>query len=130
MGKAYINITAWNGTTHILTADIYAKDPGTGLWVTTPFATIDIQYFAGTALKFISSAQLVTSSGMTMNLLLVFTGKQNPAGDFILGGITKLGTIASNVLEIDDAGPERWVGSAKVSGPMVPESSVPFTPTL
>ena len=131
MGKAYIHITGWNDTTHILTADIYAKDLDTGDWVTTPFASIDIEYFAGTELKFTGATQLLSgdpTSGVSMNLIFVFTGKKNPAGNFILGGTSKLSTIASNILEIDDVGPERWVGSAKISGPMVPASSVPFTP--
>ena len=90
---------------------------------------MNIQYFAGTALKFIGSAQVVTPNDVTMNLIFVFTGKKNLDGDFIMGGITKLGTIASNMLEIDDAedSTERWAGSVKLSGPMV--SSVPFTPT-
>ena len=112
MGKFYLHITGWNDTTHILTADIYAKDHDTGLWVTTPFATIDVQYFAGTALEFVGSAQLVTPSDVTMNLLFVFTGKQNLAGNFILGGITKLSTMASSMLEIDDVpgSTERWAG--------------------
>jgi hypothetical protein len=125
MGRAYLHITSWNGTTHILTADIYEKDPDTGLFVVTP---INIQYFGGTDLKFTGSAQLVTSGGVTMNLIFVFTGKQNLAGNFILGGISNVSTIASNILEIDDVGPERWVGSAKVSGPMVPASSLPVIP--
>ena len=132
MGKAYIHITGWNDTTHILTADIYAKDIDTGDWVTTPLATIDIEYFAGTGLKFIGSTQLRTgepTAGVAMSLIFVFTGKKNLAGNFILGGTSKLSTIASNILEIDDVGPERWVGSVKVSGPMVPATSLPFTPT-
>jgi hypothetical protein len=131
MGKAFLHITGWNDTTHILSADIFSKDPETGLWVTPP-VTIEIQYFAGTALKFIGSANVLTgnpAAGVSMNLLFVFTGQKNKAGNFILGGTTKVSTIASNILEIDDVGPERWVGSAKVSGPMVLKSSVPvFAP--
>ncbi len=130
MGKAYLRITGWDGTNHILTANIYAKDPNTGQWVTTPFATIDILYFAGTDLQFRGSAQLA-ASGFTMNLIFVFTGQKNKAGSFVLGGITKLSTMASNMMEIDDVpgSTERWIGSVKISGPMVPASSVPFVPT-
>jgi hypothetical protein len=129
MGKAYINTTAWDGTNHILTADIYTMDHNTGEWITTPFTTINIQYFAGTDLKFIGSGQIAIPNDVTMNLIFVFTGQKNGAGDFILGGTTKLGTIASSMLEIDDAvgSTERWAGSVKLSGPMV--SSIPFTPT-
>jgi hypothetical protein len=130
MGKACIHVTGWNDTNHILTADIYTKDPDTGEWVTSPYTTIEIEYFAGTALKFTGSAQLLIgdpTAGVSMNLIFVFTGSKDARNEFILGGVTKLGTIASNILEIDDVGPERWVGSAKLSGPMV--SVPPFTPT-
>jgi hypothetical protein len=134
MGTAYINITSWDGLNHVLTADIYARDFDTGQWVTTPFTTINIEYFAGSDLKFIGSAQLGPSDGITMGLIFVFTGKKyltGPnAGKFILGGVTKLGTIGSSILEIDNAAPytERWAGSATISGPMVPADSLPFIP--
>jgi hypothetical protein len=69
---------------------------------------------------------------VTIGLLFVFTGKKYLAGpktgDFILGGVTKLGPIGSSMLEIDDVlgSTERWAGSVTISGPMV--SSIPFTP--
>ena len=129
MGKAYMNIRAWDALNHILTADIYAKDPNTGQWITSPHFTTSIEYFTGTALQFRASAQVVDPDGITMNLILVFNGKKNLAGDFILGGTTKMSSMASNILNIDDVGPERWVGSVKLSGSMVPASSLPFTPT-
>jgi len=134
MGTAYINITSWDGLNHVLTADIYARDFDTGQWVTTPFTTINIEYFAGSDLKFIGSAQLGPSDGITLGLIFVFTGKKYQAGpkfgSFILGGVTKLGTIGSSILEIDNAAPytERWAGSATISGPMVPADSLPFIP--
>jgi hypothetical protein len=129
MGKAYLNITDWDGINHILTADIYTKDHDTDEWITTPFAAMNIEYFAGTALQFRGSARLADPNDVTMNLIFVFSGKQTLAGDFILGGITKVSTMASNILEIDDAegSTERWIGSVKISGPMV--STIPFTPT-
>lgn len=130
MGKAYLRIRGWNLATATLTASVYARDPDTGNWVTDPYATIDLNYFAGSDLKFIGSGQLATLDGMTMNLVIVFTG-QIKAGNFVLGGITKLSTIGSSVLEIDNAFPstERWAGSLKISGPMVPATSLPFVPT-
>jgi hypothetical protein len=133
MGTAYLRITNWDATTpgaEFLTASVYAKDPDTGQWVSTPFATFDINYFAGSDLKFIGSGQLLTPDDVTMNLVFVFTGQRNKAGNFALGGITNLSTIGSSMLEIDDApgSTERWAGSAKISGPMVPASSVPFVP--
>lgn len=135
MGTAYMNITNWDGVNHVLTADIYAKDPGTGFWIPTPIVKgLEIGYFAGSDLKFIGSAQIVTPDDVTMSILFVFTGKKYQsgpkAGTFILGGVTKLSTIGSYVLEIDDAedSTERWAGSLAISGPMVPESDLPFTP--
>ncbi len=129
IGKAYLNIRGWDAINHILTADIYSKDPNTGQWISSPHFTTDIKYFAGTALQFRASAQAVDPDGITMNLILVFNGKKNQAGDFILGGTTKISSMASNILDINDAGPDRWVGSVKVRGPMVPATSLPFTPT-
>jgi len=131
MGKAYLNITGWDQGTETLTADIYRKDHNTGQWVTTPFATIGIRYFAGTALKFIGSAQLETLNDVTMSLVFYFKGRKDWNDEFILWGITNVSTMASSVLEIDDAldSTERWVGSVMIVGPMVRGSSVPFTPT-
>jgi hypothetical protein len=127
MGTVYLKITSWDGINHILTADIYVKDHDTGQWVTTPFATIDIEYFSGTALKFIASAQFVSPGDVTLNLVFVFTGKKDLSNNFVLGGVTKLGTTASSMLEIDDVegSTERWAGSVKLSGPMVPVSKLP-----
>lgn len=132
IGKAYLNITGWNpdalplGT---LTADIYIKDHGTGAWIPTPLTTIDIDYFAGSDLKFMGSAQLVTPNDITMGLAFIFTGKKN-GDNFVLGGVSKLSTVGGYMLEIDDAlnSTERWAGSVKLSGPMVPASSLPFVP--
>jgi hypothetical protein len=132
IGKAYLNITDWNpaalplGT---LTADIYIKDHATGAWIPTPLTTIDINYFAGSDLKFMGSAQLVTPNDITMGLAFIFTGKKN-GDNFILGGVSKLSTVGGYMLEIDDAlnSTERWAGSVKLNGPMVPASSLPFVP--
>ena len=132
IGKVYLNITSWNPSAlplGTLTADIYAKDHDTGIWIPTPFASININYFAGSDLKFMGSAQLSTSNDVTMGIVFIFTGKK--VGDnFVLGGVSKLSTIGSYMLEIDDApgSTERWAGSVKLSGPMVPASSLPFIP--
>ena len=131
MGSAYLNITAWDEIDTI-TADIYRKDHNTGDWVTTPFAKIGIRYFAGTALRFIGSAQLATpNNDVTMSLVFYFRGKKDWDDEFILWGITNVSTMASSMLEIDDApnSTERWVGSVTIVGPMVRGSGVPFTPT-
>jgi len=137
MGTAYINITSWDEISHTLSADIYAKDHETGEWKRF-FEAMEITYFAGSDLKFIGSAQLVTPNDVSMNLVFVFTGKKYltgpKTGNFILGGVTKLSTIGSSVLEVDDAEDapvdpllkERWAGSVTISGPMV--STIPFTP--
>jgi len=140
MGTAYINIRAWDGLNHVLTADIYVKDHDTDKWIATALTTIDIEYFAGSDLKFIGSAPLVTPNDVTMNLLFVFTGKKYQSGpklgNFVLGGVTKLSTMGGSILEIDDAEDappddllkERWAGSATISGPMVSADNLPFTP--
>jgi len=138
MGTAYINIKSGSqepGTPGTLMADIYTRNHQTGDWDPIPFfKDLEITYFAGSDLKFIGSAQLVIPGDVTIGLLFVFTGKKYLAGpktgDFILGGVTKLGTIGSSMLEIDDVpgSTERWAGSATISGPMVPESSLPFIP--
>jgi hypothetical protein len=72
--------------------------------------------------------QLVIPEDVTMNSVFVFTGKKNLVGDFVLGGVTKLGTTGSSMLEIDDAegSTERWTGSLKLSGPRVLASSLPL----
>ena len=139
MGTAYINITTWNNSSHVLTANIWARDDKTGSWGLF-FEGLEITYFAGSDLKFIGSAQLETSDDVTMRLIFVFTGskytKGGKTGQFKLGGVTKLSTIGGSILEIDDAEDapdnpllkERWAGSATISGPMVPESSLPFIP--
>ena len=131
MGSAYLNITGWDQGTETLTADMYRKDHNTGQWVTTPFATIGIRYFAGTALKFIGSAQLEIPNDVTMSLVFYFKGKKDWNDEFILWGITNVSTMASSMLEIDDVpdSTERWVGSVMIVGPMVRESSVPVRPT-
>jgi hypothetical protein len=137
MGAAYINVHTWSPDMHTLTADIWAREDD--VWVPF-FPNLVITYFAGSDLKFIGSAQLVTADDVTMRLIFVFTGSKytggDKAGQFKLGGVTKLSTIGGSILEIDDAEDapddpllkERWAGSATISGPMVPESSLPFTP--
>ena len=44
-----------------------------------------------------------------------------------MDGSTTLSTMGSSLLEIDDVpgSTERWAGSAKLSGPMVPVSTLP-----
>jgi hypothetical protein len=143
MGTAYINIHNWSAGSPdnppTLTADIWAKEDGG--WVPF-FPNLVITYFAGSDLKFIGSAQLEISDDVTMHLIFVFTGSKytrgDKAGQFKLGGVTKLSTIGGSILEIDDAEDapddpllkERWAGSATISGPMVPEPSLllPATP--
>ncbi len=133
-GTSYIKITGWDTTTTpadpFLTADVYAKD---GTWVRVD--TMNIYYFAGSNLKFVGSARsgdpLADDPGLALSLMFVFTGKRNATNTkFIMDGSTKLSTIGSSIVEIDNvpASKERWAGSVKLSGPMVPESSLPFTP--
>lgn len=136
MGTAYINIKSWSqvpATPGTFMADIYARNHETGEWDPIPFfEDLEITYFAGSDLKFIGSAQLVIPNDVTLNLVFIFTGKKYlagpKAGSFILDGVTKLSTVGSSMLEIDDVpgSTERWAGSVTISGPMV--SSIPFTP--
>ena len=131
-GTSYIKITGWDTTSTpadpFLTADVYAKD--FGIWGL--IGTVNIYYFAGSNLKFVGSAlvgdPLADTPGESLSLLFVFTGKRNKANtSFIMDGSTKLSTMGSAILEIDDfpGSTERWAGAAKLSGPMVPESTLP-----
>ncbi len=133
-GTSYIKITGWDTTTTpadpFLIADVYAK---AGNWIRVD--TMNIYYFAGSHLKFVGSAlsgnPLADDPGLALSLMFVFTGKRNVANTkFIMDGSTKLSTIGSSIVEIDNVpgSKERWAGSVKLSGPMVPESSLPFTP--
>jgi hypothetical protein len=130
-GTSYIKITDWDTTTTpedpFLVADVYAKE--SGIWVLV--GTVNIYYFAGSNLKFVGSARVDDPAGTSLTLLFVFTGKRNAVDTkFIMDGSTKLSTMGSAIFEIDDflGSTERWAGAAKLSGPMVPESKVPFTP--
>lgn len=130
-GTGYIKITGWDTTTTpanpFLTTDVYGKE--SGIW--TLVGTVDIYYFAGSNLKFVGTAQVVDPTGTSLSLLFVFTGKRNKTNTkFIMDGTTKLTTMGSYITEIDDVpgSTERWAGAGKLSGPMVPESSLPFTP--
>jgi len=127
-GTSYIKITDWDTTTDpenpSLVADVYAKE--SGIWV--PAGAVNIYYFAGSNLKFVGSAQVKEVSGTSLSLLFVFTGKRNTTNTgFIMDGTTKLSTMGSAIFEIDDfpGSTERWAGSAKLSGPMVPVSKLP-----
>lgn len=131
-GTSYIKITEWDTTSEpgdpFLVADVYARE--SGFWVQVE--SVKIYYFAGSNLNFVGSARvldpLADTPGTSLTLLFVFTGKRNKANTtFIMGGTTKLSTMGSALFEIDDAddSTERWAGAAKLSGPMVPVSSLP-----
>ena len=125
---SYLKITGWDTTTpgaEFLIADVYAKDAG--IWILA--GTLNIFYFAGSNLKFIGSCRFENPAGVTLNLLIVFTGRRNKANtNFIMDGTTKLGTTGSSIVEIDDfpGSTERWAGSVKIGGPMVPVSKLPL----
>jgi hypothetical protein len=130
-GTSYIHITDWDTTTTpadpFLVADVYGKE--SGIWIQVN--TVNIYYFAGSNLKFVGTAQVDDPTGTSLSLLFVFTGKRNKTNtNFIMDGTTKLGTMGSYLLEIDDfpGSTERWAGAGKISGPMIPESKLPFTP--
>jgi hypothetical protein len=127
-GTPYFKITDWDTTTpgaEFLVVNVYGKE--SGIWVLVE--TVNIYYFAGSDLKFVGSAQVDDPTGTSLNLLFVFTGKRNPANTkFIMDGSTKLSTIGSAIFEIDDfpGSTERWAGTTKLSGPMVPVSKLPL----
>ncbi len=132
IGNYYVKIRNWDTTTTpadpFLIADVYKKE--SGIWVFD--LTVNIYYFAGSNLKFVGSAlvgdPLTDTPGPKLSLLFVFTGKRNSANTkFIMDGSTKLSTMGSSIVEIDDipGSTERWAGSTKFSGPMVPVSSLP-----
>ena len=129
----YMKITNWDtavGGSEFLVANVYDKEivSGDPVWVLV--GTVNIYYFAGSDLKFVGSGRLDASNGVSLNLLFVFTGKRDPADTkFIMDGSTRLNTMGSFLLEIDDFpsdSTERWAGSAKLSGPMVPVSKLPL----
>jgi hypothetical protein len=131
-GTSYINIVEWDTTSEpgdpFLVADVYARE--SGFWV--QIGSVNIYYFAGSDLKFVGSARVLDplsdDPGTSLTLLFVFTGKRNKANTaFIMDGSTKLSTMGSALFEIDDAegSTERWAGAAKLSGPMVPVSTLP-----
>ena len=127
-GSLYMNITDWDTTTTpdtpFLVVDVYERDSGSWEY----FGTVNIYYFAGNDLKFVGTAQVDDPTSSSLSLLFVFTGKRNPANTaFIMDGSTKLSTMGSYIIEVDDipGSTERWAGSAKLSGPMVPVSKLP-----
>jgi hypothetical protein len=126
---SYVKITDWDTSTpgeEFLVVDVYGKESGS--WNPIPVDTLNIYYFAGSNLKFMGTAQKDDPTGTSLNLVFVFTGKRNKTNTkFITDGTTKLGTMGSSMFEIDDVpgSTERWAGSFKLSGPMVPVSKLP-----
>jgi hypothetical protein len=129
-GTSYIKITGWDTTapgSEFLVADVYARE--SGVWNPIPVDTLNIYYKAGSNLKFVGTAQVDDITGTSLNIIFVFTGKRNNADTkFKMDGSTKLSTIGSSIIEIDDfpGSTERWIGAAKLKGPMVPESKLPL----
>jgi hypothetical protein len=127
MGTAFMKLTDWDSVNRVFTADAYVRSPETGKWVTTPFATFDIQYFAGSKNNFVGSTQITIPNDVSINLVFFFTAKRYWGG-FVVDGTTNVRTLSGSMLEIDDVpdSTERWAGSTDFSGPMVPLSSVPL----
>jgi hypothetical protein len=127
-GTLYMNITDWDTTTTpatpFLVVDVYHRESGSYEY----FGTVNLYYFAGNDLKFVATGRVDNPTDASLSLLFVFTGKRNPANTaFVMDGSTKLSTMGSYVVEVDDApgSTERWAGAAKLSGPMVPSSKLP-----
>lgn len=122
---AYLKITGWDPDEHFLTANVYTKDH-TGNWNPAEYTAIQINYFAGSQLKFVGSC-LISSPGLQIGFSIYFKGKRDLSGDFILGGETFLATMGGYFFEMDDdpESTERWAGSASITGNMIPLSKVP-----
>jgi len=119
----YIN--SWDANTRVLQSIVYYPDPDTHTYDKASFQTIDLNYFAGTDLKFVCSGN-VDSNGTTFGFTMRFKGVKT-SGNFVLGGSTNLTTLGGYYVERDNVSPftERWAGSIAFTGNMIPLTKVP-----
>jgi hypothetical protein len=123
---AYMYINSWDSVSEVLQVIFYTPDPDNGTYDKSRFETIDLQYFAGTDLKFVCAGEVV-SGGTELGFTIYFKGVKNKSGNFVLGGETNLTTLGGYYLEVDDSpgSTERWAGSMKINGNMIPLSKLP-----
>jgi hypothetical protein len=121
---AYLKIGSWGGN-GVLQTIVYTKDQ-TGNWDPANPVLMDFYYFAGSQLNFVCSSEVDTGNSQ-FGFTIRFKGVRNKAGNFVLGGDTFLATSGAHYVEVDDVpnSTERWAGSLKLGGNMIPESKVP-----
>lgn len=124
---AYMYINSWDSVNGVLQVILYPPDPDNGTYDPSIFETIDLQYFAGTDLKFVCAGEMV-SNGTAIGFTMYFKGVKNKSDNFVLGGYTNLTTLGGYYLEIDNApgSTERWAGSMTIKGDMIPVAKVPL----
>ncbi len=121
---AYLKIFAWDEANHALQAEVFVKQAG--VWDPNVSIPLNMEYFAGDGLKFVCSS--ILNTGSTVNgFIILFKGKLDASGNFVLGGKTFLKSLGGYYFEIDDlpGSNERWAGSAVIQGNMIPVSKVP-----
>jgi hypothetical protein len=97
----FAKITNWDSNLRVLSLDIFVKDDF-GNWDPTPFITFNCNYFGGTNKKFVCWYHSIDPSGSVRSGMLLFKGKLNKAGNFVLGGETYFKTLAGYQGWIDD----------------------------
>jgi hypothetical protein len=121
----FAKISSWDSDLKILTVDAYGRDQ-LGNWNPTPVATFQVNYFAGTQLKFTGWYHMVLTNGSVYSGMWDFKGKLNNQGKFIYGGETffkTLGTYEGWVADAPDT--ERQAARIDDLMTMVPVSKVP-----
>jgi hypothetical protein len=123
---AYMKIVSWDSTNQSFSVNLYNKND-LGNWDPTEYINFTFNYYAGSDLKFVCNFEQITTQN-TIHTAVLFIGKRNAKGNFLMAGRTHVRTLGGYYFEIDDiaANPqERWAGSVKLTGSMIPESKVP-----
>jgi hypothetical protein len=123
---AYIKIAGWDSNTRILTVNYYAKDHS-GNWILDPIV-MNLSYFAGSQLNFVCSSEVETATQARFGFTMRFKGVYNAITQkFKMGGYSFLKTLGGHYVDITDIPDEtdRWAGTVKFAGAMVPLSKVP-----
>jgi hypothetical protein len=83
----FAKISAWDPDLKILTVDAYGRGQ-LGNWNPTFVATFELNYFAGSQLKFTGWYHMVLANGSVYSGMWDFKGKLNNQGQFVHGGQT------------------------------------------
>ena len=125
---SYVKIVNWDSDARILTANYYGKDHS-GNWITDPII-MDFSYFAGSQLNFVCSSEVETATQAVFGFTIRFKGVYNTITEkFKMAGYSYLKTLGGHYVDIRDIPPgstQRWAGTVKFVGDMVPLSRVPL----